>query len=383
MAKLTQERLHNLLSYNPETGIFAWQERTSPRVSIGDRAGVIAKNGRRYITIDGDKFMAHRLAWFYVNGEWPESDLRQKNNDFDDCRWDNLEEVSRSVASRNRALDGRNKSGYRGVSQTKSGRWTAFITREYKQLCLGVFDTPEEASAAFELAASELESSVTLDQKTDAAEKSAIRRRLRVAWDKLNKAEPEHFFVDYEEFVATVKDVPARHSVVSCDDFGPVGPGNFDFVPDLSTGFDLSTREGRIAYNRAHRQANPDVYRDRELRKSFGIGLDDYNRMLKEQNGVCAICKKPETLVNHGRVMPLPVDHCHKTGKIRGLLCAHCNHAIGKFDDDVALLESAISYLKCHAQPNDWDKATADAVKRSPHRDWLIVATPNFEGPNA
>lgn len=383
MTKLTQERLQELLSYDPETGIFAWQKRTSPRVSVGDRAGVIGTNGRRYIAIDGEKFMAHRLAWFYVKGEWPESDLRQKNDDFDDCRWDNLEEVSRSVASRNRALDNRNKSGFRGVSRDRSGRWNAFITREYKQIRLGIFDTAEEASAAYERAAAELESSVTLDQKADAAEKSAIRRRLRVAWNKLNKDEPKHFFVDYEEFVATIKDVPARHSVVSCDDFGPVGPGNFDFRPDLSTGFDLSTQEGRIAYNRAHRQSNPDVYRDRELRKSFGIGLDDYNRMLKEQDGVCAICKKPETLVNHGRVMPLPVDHCHSTGKIRGLLCAQCNHAIGKFDDDTKLLESAIRYLQHYAPASEQDKATAEAVKRSPHRDWLLVATPNFEGPNA
>lgn len=371
--ELSLEVVRNSLAYDSETGIFTWLVSNSNRVKIGDRAGVIATNGRRYINISGQKVMAHRLAWFYVTGEWPTGDVKQLDNDFDNCAWANLEHVSRSVASRNRALTNNNKSGFRGVSATKSGKWTAFITREYKQLNLGVFETPEEASAAYEQAAIELESAMTPEQKSIEAEKAANRRRLRVAWAKLKEVESEHFFADYNEFVEHVKEIPARHSVVSLDDFGPVGPGNWQAVPDLSTGFDLSTREGRIAYNRAHRKENPDLYKDRQLRKDFGISLSEYNDRLANQNGVCAICSRPERVERDGEVIGLSLDHDHSKDKKdrsghRDLLCSHCNHAIGKFEDNPEYLQAAIAYLQKHsARPFVCD---------NPDRDWLLVATP-------
>src|SRR5258708_2982390 len=150
MAKLIQERLKELLSYDPETGIFAWLKPTSPRATVGSRAGAISSNGRRYIALDGEKFMAHRLAWFYIHGEWRDR---------------NLEDVCGSIGSWSRSLDKRNKSGFRGVSQNKRGRWQSFITRNYKQVALGTFDTAEEASAAYELAASEMEPAVSIEDK--------------------------------------------------------------------------------------------------------------------------------------------------------------------------------------------------------------------------
>lgn len=369
MAKLTHERLQELLSYDPATGVFAWLKPTSPRVSVGSRAGVVATNGRRYIALDGEKFMAHRLAWFYLHGEWPEGDVKQKNEDFDDCRADNLEDVSRSVASRSRALDNRNKSGFRGVSQTRSGRWTAFITREYKQFSLGVFDTAEEASAAYEQAAAELESVSTPEMKAAEAEKAAIRRRLRMAWKRLPA---DHEFASYEEFVSAVGDVPARHTVAGRN--GPASAASFEIVADLSTGFDLSTQEGRIAYNRAHRKANPDEYKNRQLRKDFGISLDDYNQMLAAQNGVCAICFRPERASRDGEILGLALDHDHnkdpkdRSGH-RGLLCGNCNKGIGKFEDTIEYLEAAIAYLLRY-------EGRKPFVCDDPTRDWLHVASP-------
>lgn len=372
MAKVDHGRLKELLSYSLETGIFVWIRPNSPRVPVGARAGAIGKNGRRYIAIDGEKIMAHRLAWFYVTGEWPENDVKQLDGDFDNCAWLNLRHVTRSVASRSRALDNRNKSGHRGVSQDEKGRFRAFITREYKQVALGTFDTAEEASAAYKQAADELES-VSLHGKAEAAEKSAVRRRLRMAWKRLGQTDASHVFLNYEQFVFTVKDVPARHFVTPMDKEAPCGPSNWNIVADLSTGFDLSTREGRISYSRAHRKANPDVYRERELRKNFDIGAAEYDQMLEAQNGACAICLKPETAMKHGRVLALSVDHDHATGRIRGLLCGHCNTAIGKFDDDVDLLMNAVAYLRKHATP-------APFICDDPHRDWLLVATPGFSG---
>jgi hypothetical protein len=70
--------------------------------------------------------------------------------------------------------------------------------------------------------------------------------------------------------------------------------------------------------------------------------------MLKEQNGVCAICKKEEftTFPKTGIIKSLSVDHCHETGKIRGLLCVHCNRGLGCFKDQINLFSEAINYLE-------------------------------------
>ena len=82
--------------------------------------------------------------------------------------------------------------------------------------------------------------------------------------------------------------------------------------------------------------------RNQLLQKNFGVTLDQYNFMLESQNGVCAICN----LHTEKEKRMLAVDHCHKTGKIRGLLCRFCNQAIGQFNDDIQRLDNAINYLK-------------------------------------
>lgn len=83
--------------------------------------------------------------------------------------------------------------------------------------------------------------------------------------------------------------------------------------------------------------------RDREkaLLKNYGITVDEYNRIFEEQGGVCATCGKPEKS-KHGY---LCVDHDHKTGKVRGLLCHRCNAALGQVYDNVSILRKLIEYL--------------------------------------
>lgn len=79
--------------------------------------------------------------------------------------------------------------------------------------------------------------------------------------------------------------------------------------------------------------------RDLYLQKNYGISLAEYNKILKLQGNVCAICKKiPKS-------KSLAVDHCHKTGLVRGLVCWLCNRAIGVFKDNVARLIAAADYL--------------------------------------
>jgi hypothetical protein len=98
------------------------------------------------------------------------------------------------------------------------------------------------------------------------------------------------------------------------------------------------------------REANPEYYRDYDLRKKYGIGVAEYNEMFAAQNGVCAICKKPESRVDKraNRISNLAIDHCHTTGKVRGLLCHHCNAMLGSSLDSIENLEKGIQYLRRH-----------------------------------
>jgi hypothetical protein len=106
-------------------------------------------------------------------------------------------------------------------------------------------------------------------------------------------------------------------------------------------------------YMRDFYQKHPEA-RAEKLRKSvasmrllnYGVSAEDYERRLVDQNGVCAICRRAETATLKGKVKSLAVDHCHTTKKVRGLLCANCNHGLGKFGDEPALLRAAADYLE-------------------------------------
>ncbi len=80
--------------------------------------------------------------------------------------------------------------------------------------------------------------------------------------------------------------------------------------------------------------------------KQYGLSINDYDQLSKQQGGVCSICGLPETKKSFGtRTRRLSVDHNHETGKVRGLLCNQCNVGLGNFNDDIDVMASAISYL--------------------------------------
>jgi len=90
------------------------------------------------------------------------------------------------------------------------------------------------------------------------------------------------------------------------------------------------------------------VNKKRSLKQSlikYKISKQEWDRLIELQDGRCAICRKPETQLNKGRVKRLAIDHCHETNKVRGLLCGRCNNAIGRFKDSWLLLENAMEYL--------------------------------------
>lgn len=89
---------------------------------------------------------------------------------------------------------------------------------------------------------------------------------------------------------------------------------------------------------------NPAPVRAWSLKTNYGISMEDYDNMLKSQGGVCFLCGEPEKQRKH-----LAVDHCHRTGKVRGLLCTTCNVGLGNLKDDPEILEKAAKYLRSHA----------------------------------
>jgi len=86
--------------------------------------------------------------------------------------------------------------------------------------------------------------------------------------------------------------------------------------------------------------------RNYDLFKSYKITTEQYNQKLEKQNNRCAICFKTAKEKNQNFKLNLCVDHDHKTGEIRGLLCDGCNRALGMFKDSVEILNNAMNYLK-------------------------------------
>ena len=82
-----------------------------------------------------------------------------------------------------------------------------------------------------------------------------------------------------------------------------------------------------------------------KLKKAYGITLEEYEELLSKQNGKCVICNIDNNGKYRSKLRAFAVDHCHSTGKIRGLLCSDCNTGIGLLKDNVNFLESAIKYL--------------------------------------
>jgi hypothetical protein len=81
--------------------------------------------------------------------------------------------------------------------------------------------------------------------------------------------------------------------------------------------------------------------KDYKLRTKYNITLSDFHKQMEFQSNVCAICK-----CEFQNERKTHVDHCHTTGEIRGILCSHCNHALGMFKDDINIIQTALDYIK-------------------------------------
>lgn len=153
---LTHVRLQELLHYDPETGVFTWRVDRTGKAKAGTVAGSLNTRGYVNIYIDGVPHRAHRLAWFYMQGRWPNPGVDHENTVKSDNRWLNLREATQKDNNGNSNIRKDNKSGFKGVCFHKaSGKYTATITLNRKPTHLGCFTSKEEAAAAYATAARE------------------------------------------------------------------------------------------------------------------------------------------------------------------------------------------------------------------------------------
>lgn len=146
---LTQQRLKQLLCYDPESGLFK-RAMPSKGPKPQDGVGWTRDGGYRMITVDGRPYRAHRLAWLYVHGKWPVEHIDHINGITSDNRVTNLREASVQQNLANSKKPITNTSGYKGVSWHKAAKkWAARIRSEGGTRHLGLYETAEEAHAAY------------------------------------------------------------------------------------------------------------------------------------------------------------------------------------------------------------------------------------------
>ena len=144
---LTQERVREVLEYDPETGICRWLVTLSHRAMAGSVAGSITPKGYRAIYIDRRNCLLHRIIWLYVFGTAPKQ-IDHKNGIRCDNRLSNLREATSSQNGGNQRRPRNNTSGFKGV-HLAGDRWRARIVINRRSISLGMFATPDEAHTAY------------------------------------------------------------------------------------------------------------------------------------------------------------------------------------------------------------------------------------------
>ena len=145
-----KEECFRKLDFNQETGVFTWKNDGTRGVKAGDIAGSKMKSGYVMLSVKGKKLLAHRIAWLFVHGEFPEGNIDHINRNKSDNRIANLRPATYEQNAQNRLKNIKNTSGYKGVTWHKRDeRWQAAITVKGKVLHLGYYKVLDDASKAY------------------------------------------------------------------------------------------------------------------------------------------------------------------------------------------------------------------------------------------
>lgn len=145
---INQKRLTEVLLYDESTGKFYWK-MSKGSIRHGDEAATTYRGGYLSVKIDKRNYFAHRLAWLYVYGKWPNGEIDHINRKRDDNRICNLQVVNKAENLQNYECRKDSSSGVRGVNYNKkSGKWSARIQRNHQRIDLGLYEDMEDAVKA-------------------------------------------------------------------------------------------------------------------------------------------------------------------------------------------------------------------------------------------
>jgi hypothetical protein len=144
-----EQEMFERLKYTPEDGKVWWVKHPRRSTSNGTEAGNMMQNGYRKLKFSGKQYLTHRIAWLLQHKTWPIGDIDHIDGNPSNNKLDNLRDVSHSVNLQNRkSATRKNKTGFLGVVKRKN-KYAAHITKNGKQVYLGLFDTPELAHKAY------------------------------------------------------------------------------------------------------------------------------------------------------------------------------------------------------------------------------------------
>lgn len=145
MGRLTQDRLKELLEYDPKTGQFTWLTSTSNSVKVGDKAGSVNGRGYLLVRIDTKLYSAHHLAVLYMKGAWPKDLVDHRDTNKLNNAWDNLRECEPFQNQMNRKRNKNSSTGVKGVVQDKGRKsFKVVVNKKY----YGSFESLELATDA-------------------------------------------------------------------------------------------------------------------------------------------------------------------------------------------------------------------------------------------
>lgn len=149
---MTPEDARRIFSFDAESGILYWAERTSHGVQVGDQAGTPTKNGYRQVLFKRRAYLVHRVIWLYLHGSWPAGDIDHINGCRTDNREANLRDVSRrtNIENQKTAPKGKKSGAPLGVHWDKRlKKWRSTIVVKGKSKYLGIYQDPNEAHQAY------------------------------------------------------------------------------------------------------------------------------------------------------------------------------------------------------------------------------------------
>jgi len=144
---LTQDRLKELFNYDPLTGVVTRKVKTSNSTKIGEVVGSLSAVGYLHAKVDSKSYRLHRLAYFYMTGNWPNI-IDHINGVKNDNRWANLRSCTQQQNTFNQKISSNNTSGFKGVSWvSKSKKWYVTVAGHKPNAHVGSFDSLEEAAS--------------------------------------------------------------------------------------------------------------------------------------------------------------------------------------------------------------------------------------------